>query len=91
MTEKLRPSLYMSMGVDCGLPLMEEGSFCVRAWPAHNWWNSIITHDCDGHEPNWIAPLNGKPHPCPDCHESVPPEILAAWILHNFDHIQERS
>lgn len=81
-------ALYMAIGIDAGPPVMEQGSFCVRTWPGHKQWNSIITHDCNGHEPNWIAPLEGTPHPCPDCGEGVPDEVMAAWILHNFDEIQ---
>ena len=83
-------SLYMSMGVDTGAPLLEIDTFCIRAWPGHAQWESIITHDCNGNETNWITPLNAKPRPCPDCHMKVPPEIVAAWILHNYDRIQRR-
>ena len=82
-------SLYMSEGIDTGPPLLELGTFCLRAWPKHSWWDSIITNGCSGHEPNWIAPLNGTPHPCPDCGEGVPDEIMAAWILHNYDQVQQ--
>ena len=83
--------MHVSSGIDMGEPLMVNGSFKLRSWPTHTAWNSVITHGCQGHKPNWIAPLDGKQHPCPDCDEVVPQDILAAWILHNFDYIQQRK
>lgn len=84
-------SLYMSEGIDTGSPLLEIGSFCLRAWPGHAWWDSIVTHGCNEREPNWLAPLNGAPHPCPDCGKRVPDAVMGAWILHNYDYIQTRN
>ena len=75
-------------GIDEGEPLMSEDNFELRLWGLHSTWNSVITHVCGDLQPPWIAPLNGKPNRCPYCKDTVPQNVVTAWILHNFEEIQ---
>ena len=82
-------SLYMRIEIDAGPPLLEIEAYCLRACPEHRRWDSVVTHGCGVYEPNFIAPLDSKIYPCPDCGAEVPEEIVAAWILHNYDQVQQ--
>ena len=85
-------SVYMAHGVDYGEPLDSEGAFHLRAWPGHVIWESIIVHDCVEYgEPQWMAPYQPNLAPCRGCDKLIPPKLLAAWFLHNFDAIGENN
>ena len=86
--EAVRDRAFEILGIDEGEPLMECDGFELRRWIDHEIWDSVITHTCNDWAPNWMSPLDGENHPCPDCEATIPQEILTAWILHNFDGIQ---
>ena len=90
MTETEIAAKYELHGISKGPALEVEGRFEVRAMTKHTRWQSVITHFCPLlNEPRWIAPVDGVPEPCDECNQAIPEKIMTAWMLHNFEGIQE--